>query len=120
VQPGEIDAFEDLRLPGKVPEFLAMGRPVVLPDVNIAPLFTDGVNAVLMHTGSAEEISEKCIGLLSDPQKATAIGLAGRRLAEQYFDARSQARGLEKVYKTACTIYDHSISSEVWRDKDES
>jgi glycosyltransferase involved in cell wall biosynthesis len=39
VQPGKIDPFEDLRLPGKLPELLAMGRPVIMPNVNIAHLF---------------------------------------------------------------------------------
>ena len=45
VQPGKIDPFEDLRLTGKLPEILAMGRPVVTPDVNIAHLLKDGVDA---------------------------------------------------------------------------
>jgi len=74
VQPGKIDPFEDMRLPGKLPEFLAMGRPVVMPDVNIAHLTKDGVNAVLTTTGSAEEIATKCIGLFSDTQQADRIG----------------------------------------------
>jgi glycosyltransferase involved in cell wall biosynthesis len=81
VQPGKMDPFEDLRLPGKVPEFLAMGRPVLMPDVNISHLFRDGVDAVLLSTGSAEEIASKCIDLFSDPQQAGRIGRAGRLLA---------------------------------------
>ena len=85
VQPGKIDPFEDLRLPGKVPEFLAMGRPVLMPDVNISHLFKDGVDAVFLRTGSAEEIALKCIDLFSDPQQAGRIGRAGRLLAEKYF-----------------------------------
>ena len=35
VQPGAADDFNRYRLPSKLPEFLAMGRPVVLPDCNI-------------------------------------------------------------------------------------
>ncbi len=117
VQPGKIDPFEDLRLPGKVPEFLAMARPVVIPDVNIAHLFTDGVDAVLLRTGSAEEIADKCIGLFLDPQKADAIGRAGRLLAEKYFDVRSQACRLEGVYKTACNNFNPAIASKVWQEE---
>ena len=118
VQPGKIDPFEDLRLPGKVPEFLAMGRPVVMPDVNIAHLFRDGLDAVLLRSGTAEEIAAKCIGLFSDPQQASMIGRAGRLLAEKYFDVRSQACGLEDVYKTACNNFNPAIASEVWRVND--
>ncbi len=120
VQPGKMDPFEDLRLPSKVPEFLAMGRPVLLPDVNISHLFRDGVDAVLLRTGSAEEIASKCIELFSDPQQAGRIGRAGRLLAEKYFDVRSQACRLEKVYKTTCNHFNPAIASEVWQVKDEN
>ena len=68
-----------------------MGLPVVMPDVNIAHLFTDGTNAVLLQDGCAEEIAEKCIDLFSHPQKARSIGRAGRLVAEKYFDVRTQA-----------------------------
>jgi glycosyltransferase involved in cell wall biosynthesis len=115
VQPGEINPFEDLRLPGKVPEFLAMGRPVIMPDVNIAHLFTDGVNAILLRTGSAEEIADKCVALFSDPQKADAIGRAGRLFAQQYFDVRCQAKRLEEVYKFACSNFNPLIRSKTWQ-----
>jgi len=120
VQPGQIDPFEDLRLPGKVPEFLAMARPVVLPNVNIAHLFTDGMDAVLLQTGSAEEIAAKCIALFSDPRQANRIGRAGRLIAEKYFDVRYQARRLEDVYKAACNIFNPAIASEISRQTDET
>ena len=120
VQPGGIDPFEDLRLPGKVPEFLAMGRPVVMPDINISHLFRDGVDAVLLRTGSAEEIAAKCVELFSNPQRAREIGRAGRRLAERYFDVSSQACLLEGLYKAVCKHFDSTIALETWRDADES
>lgn len=120
VQPGKIDPFEDLRLPGKLPEFLAMGRPVVMPDVNIAHLFKDGVDAVLTATGTAEEIAAKCIGLFSDPQRAGRIGQAGRRFAEKYFDVKLQAKRLANVYKIACDNFDPMIAAKVWRTGEEN
>ena len=120
VQPGKIDPFEDLRLPGKLPELLAMGRPVIVPDVNIAHLFTEGVNAVLTRTGSAEEIAAKCIGLFSDPQLADRIGQGGRLFAENHFDMKKQTRLLENVYKTACDNFNPIIAKEVWQTKDEN
>ena len=119
VQPGKIDPFEDLRLPGKLPELLAMGRPVVMPDVNIAHLFTDGVNAVLTRTGTAEEIAAKCIGLFSDPQLADRIGQGGRLFAENHFEIKKQTRLLMDVYKIACDNFKPIIAKEVWQFKDE-
>ena len=35
VQPGSPDDFNRYRLPSKLPEFLAMGRPVILPHCNL-------------------------------------------------------------------------------------
>jgi glycosyltransferase involved in cell wall biosynthesis len=119
VQPGQLDPFEDLRLPGKVPEFLAMGRPVVMPDANIAHLFRDGLDAVLLRTGSASEIAEKCIQLFSNPERADEIGRAGRRIAEKYFDVRTQARFLERLYQSACGDFSPDVASEIWRGADE-
>jgi glycosyltransferase involved in cell wall biosynthesis len=114
VQPGQINAFEDLRLPGKIPEFLAMARPVILPNVNIANLFQDGLDAVFLSTGNPDEISAKCIETFSDPERANRIGRAGRLIAEKYFDVRSQARRLEEVYRTACNVFNARIASETW------
>ncbi len=116
VQPGKIDSFEDLRLPGKVPEFLAMARPVVMPDAGIAHLFTDGIDVAFLRTGSAEEIADKCIALFLDPQKADAIGRAGRLLAEKYFDVRAQACRLEGVYRAARNNFNPVIASNVWQE----
>jgi glycosyltransferase involved in cell wall biosynthesis len=120
VQPGELDPFEDLRLPGKIPEFLAMGRPVVMPDTNIAHLFRDGLDAVLLRTGNADEIATKCIELFSDPERADEIGRAGRRCAEKYFDVRCQAKRLEQVYETARKDFSSQIASQTWRGAEES
>ena len=52
--------------------------------------------------------------MFSDPEKAYAIGQAGRLLAEQYFDVKSQARGLEQLYKVACAGFDPGLSSAIW------
>lgn len=120
VQPGKIEPFEDLRLPGKLPELLAMGRPVVMPDVNIAHLFRDGVDAVLTRTGTAEEIATKCISLFCDPQQADRIGQAGRQFAEKYFDVKSQTRRMANVYKIACDNFNPTIAVEVWRIEDKN
>ena len=111
VQPGKKDSFEDFRLPGKIPEWLAMGLPVVIPDTNIAHLFKDGENATLLHNGCSEEIAEKCMDIFSHPQKAHSIGRAGRILAEKYFDVRNQAIHLEEVLNSALLNFSPAISA---------
>lgn len=120
VQPGKIDPFEDLRLPGKLPEILAMGRPVVTPDVNIAHLFRDGVDAVLTRTGTAEEIAAKCIELFSDPPRALRMGQAGRRFAEKNFDIAVQASRMEAAYRLASDNFNPSLAARIWQPQMEN
>jgi glycosyltransferase involved in cell wall biosynthesis len=113
VQPGRHDAFEDLRLPGKLPELFATGRPVAMPRTNIADLLQDGVNAVF-HDGTPESIAEQCLALFRDPARANAIGAAGRTFAESHFDPRMQAERLEAVYRAAIDAFDPAIARAVW------
>ena len=51
VQPGAADDFNRYRLPSKLPEFLAMGRPVVLPDCNIGHDLVDGEQRAAAQRG---------------------------------------------------------------------
>jgi hypothetical protein len=114
IQPGKHEPFEDLRLPGKLPEFFATGRPVVLPDTNISHLLGDGVDAVIHRTGSPEEIAAKCLELFADPVRARRIGEAGRKFAETHFDPRKQAARLEEVYEKARADFEPELSRKVW------
>jgi glycosyltransferase involved in cell wall biosynthesis len=66
VQPGEPDDFNRYRLPSKLPEFLAMGRPVVLPDCNIGHDLEHGRNALLLSKGDGIEIAAQLERLLDD------------------------------------------------------
>jgi len=118
VQPGTPNPFEDLRFPGKIAEFLAMGRPVIMPNANIAGLFRDGVDAVLLQTGSPDEIASRCIELFSEPKRSVEIGRAGRLMAAKYFDVRVQARLLEDAYKAALKAFDPVIARDVWKVSD--
>jgi GT2 family glycosyltransferase/glycosyltransferase involved in cell wall biosynthesis len=114
VQPGKPDPFEDLRLPGKLPELLASGRPVLLPDSNIAPLLRDGVEAIVHRTGSPEEMAGKCLALFADASKGEAIGAGGRRFAETHFDPATQAGRLEGVYLAAREAWRPEVAKATW------
>ena len=82
VQPGPPDAFNQRRLPSKLPEFLAAGRPVVLPRANLGLRLCDGREAVLLDHGHGLEIAAKVDALFREPERAEAIGAAGRAFAE--------------------------------------
>jgi glycosyltransferase involved in cell wall biosynthesis len=91
VQPGAIDAFNRYRLPSKLPEFLAMGRPVILPHCNIGNDLTHGENALLLEQGNAMEIAVRIEELLADRELATRLGAGARRFAEESLSWRRNA-----------------------------
>ncbi len=115
VQPGRINPFEDLRLPSKVPEFLAMGKPVLLPNVNIAHLFQNGSDAVILMDGGPEEIAEKCIDLFNDNEHTKLLGRNARKFAERYFDIKKQTLALEAAYRQACSSFNYQVTKQVWK-----
>lgn len=98
VQPGAPNAFNLNRLPSKLPEFLALGRPVVTPRANLGLLLKDGVEAVVLGRGDGLEIADAVDGLLRDPTRAEAIGRAGRAFARRWLDWDRAADGLERFY----------------------
>jgi glycosyltransferase involved in cell wall biosynthesis len=81
VQPGRPGAFNDYRFPSKLPEFLASGRPVVLPRTNIGLHLDNGVEALLLERGEAGEIAEKVELLAGDPELRASIAARGREFA---------------------------------------
>lgn len=86
VQPGRPGAFDDYRLPSKLPEFLAMGRPVVLPACNIGLAVHDGEEALVLRTGSASDIAAACEKVLTDPALAEKLGAHAAAFARRHFD----------------------------------
>lgn len=85
VQPGAPGPFNDYRLPSKLPEFMAVGRPIVLPRTNVGLRLKDGAEALLLDTGEAEEIAAKVDAILGDPALAARIGRAGQAFARKTY-----------------------------------
>ena len=81
VQPGAPNDFNRYRLPSKLPEFLAMGRPVVLPNCNIGQDLAHGENALLLQEGTALEIVAMIERLLDDAELRGRLAENARRFA---------------------------------------
>jgi glycosyltransferase involved in cell wall biosynthesis len=99
VQPGAADDFNRYRLPSKLPEFLAMGRPVILPHCNIGNDLTHGENALLLERGNAVEIMARVEDLLASPELATRLGEGARRFAIDHLSWRDNATSLAGFYE---------------------
>ena len=101
VQPGRADAFNDYRFPSKLTEFLASGRPVVLPPANIGRFLEDGEECVLLHRGDALEIAEVIERLLDDDALRARLGRGARAFAERSFSWPASAEKLRRFYERA-------------------
>jgi glycosyltransferase involved in cell wall biosynthesis len=99
VQPGAPDDFNRYRLPSKLPEFFAMGRPVILPACNLGNELTDGEDALLLHTGDALEIAARLEQLIDDRELAARLGDRARRFALERLDWSRNARRLADFYR---------------------
>jgi glycosyltransferase involved in cell wall biosynthesis len=99
VQPGAPDDFNRYRLPSKLPEFFAMGRPVILPACNLGNELTDGEDALLLRKGDALEIAARLEQLLDHPELAARLGQNARRFALDRLDWSRNARRLADFYR---------------------
>jgi len=99
VQPGGPDVFNEFRFPSKLPEYLASGRPVMLPRANIGRHLRDGEEAVLMEQGNALEIARKLEPLLADDERRKRVGAGGRAFALQNFSWGKAANELLAFYE---------------------
>lgn len=100
VQPGIPGRFNDYRFPSKIPEYLASGKPVILPKTNIGLYLKDRVECVLLERGDAADIAEKMELLLSNANLRSQIGIGGRLFAEQNLQWNSIAAQMYSFYET--------------------
>lgn len=108
VQPGAGNAFNRYRLPSKLPEFLASGRPVLLPRANLAAELTEGQEALFLDDGGApEEIARQCRRVFAGPALAQTLAEGAASAARRLFDPARNAAGLERFYRRVCRPPSH-------------
>jgi len=66
VQPGWPGPFDDQRLPAKLPEYFAMGRPVILPKANLGLIVEHKHEAYVLENADAKSISAAVIKIVTD------------------------------------------------------
>lgn len=99
VQPGEPDEFNDYRLPSKLPEFFAIGRPVILPRTNLGRLTRHGTDAYVLDRADAAGISAAIRELQADAALRARLTEGARAFAREHFDWKKSARALEEFYR---------------------
>lgn len=99
VQPGTDDPFNRYRLPSKLPEFLASGRPVLLPPVNVGRRVRPEREALFLAQGGAEAIAKQCRRVFADGELARRLGAGAAAFARRHFDPTVNAGGLARFYQ---------------------
>ncbi len=99
VQPGRPGPWNDYRFPSKLPDFLASGRPVVLPRANIGLELEDGKEAIVMERGDATEIYASVLRLAVDRELGGRIGTAGRAFALRRLRWSGSVDTVEQLYR---------------------
>ncbi|MBP6506159.1 MAG: hypothetical protein KA257_01230 [Opitutaceae bacterium] len=98
VQPGVPDAFNDYRFPSKLPEFFALGRPVILPRTNLGTTLRHGTDAYVLDRADAAGIAGAVRALHADPVLAEKLGRGAAAYAAAHFSWARSAAALASFY----------------------
>lgn len=98
IQPGDADEFNSFRLPAKVPEYLAMGKPLVMGACNIG-MELDAVGAArILPRATPSAVADAVEQILGDPAAAREMGARARQFALRRFSQSVVIPGLENFY----------------------
>jgi glycosyltransferase involved in cell wall biosynthesis len=83
-------------------EAMACGRPVVVTGTpGMTDYVTHGENGLLVPPGDPAAMAAAVGALLADPERAAAVGAAGRRAVVDHFSTARQAETLAAILRTA-------------------
>ncbi len=83
-------------------EAMAAGRPVIGRRVGALPeTVVHGVTGLLVDEGRPESVATALRALLAEPERAAAMGRAGRERARQFYGTDAHAARVETIYGTA-------------------
>jgi len=99
IQPGGDNAFNEFRLPGKLPEFFAMGRPVVLPRTNVGRFVRHGEHAWVLEKVDALGIVDTVLTLRRDRALSERLAAGAGAFARENFDWGKNSRSLANFYE---------------------
>ncbi len=100
VQPGKVNAFNEYRFPSKIPEFLAMGKPVILPDTNIGQELTHLSEAMVLPSVDALSIMEAVNTLRDNRALAQNIGQGAADFSRRKLVWSTQSQMLKTFYES--------------------
>ncbi len=101
VQPGRSDNFNDFRFPSKLPEFLSAGRPVILPDANIARYMIHRQHGFILKNSNAVAIADAVREVMSNRELYRQLSDGALEFFRTRLSWSSSARKLNEFYLSA-------------------
>lgn len=98
VQPGLPGPFNDYRFPSKLPEFCAIGRPVILPATNVGLEMRHREDAFVVPEASAVAIADAVREIRGNPKLAETLAGGARRFFENRLRWPASVRLLHQFY----------------------
>ncbi len=94
-------------------EAMACGRPIVtVPSGGIVEQVFDGVNGFVVPMRDTKALADATSRLISDGQRAQAMGQAGRRMVEEHLTIEMQTAQVEQVYDRMLRKAEPAISRQ--------
>ena len=100
VQPGRSDEFNDYRFPSKIPEFLAMGKPVIIPNSNIAEILTHKENVIILDSVDENSLPSAIDSIANNPDLSHTLTENALKFAERHLNWSNSANKLYSFYKS--------------------
>ncbi|MDT9339126.1 glycosyltransferase [Trichodesmium erythraeum 21-75] len=98
IQPGRPDKFNDYRFPCKLPEFLAMGKPVILPATNIGLVMENHKDALVLPVVDAVNIVDSVKKLLNVDSNYKKLSEGAVNFAKTHLNWQENTKLLQSFY----------------------
>lgn len=98
VQPGRPDVFNDYRFPSKLPEFLSIGRPVILPASNVALAMEHGRHGWILQEANAVEIAGAVRKIMGDGELYRKLAAGALEFFHRRLNWTKTAKQLVEFY----------------------
>ena len=100
VQPGKSDEFNDYRFPSKIPEFLAMSKPVIIPDSNIGKVLTHKKNALILDSVDENSLPSMIDFIVDNPHLSHILAENALKFAGDNLNWANSGNNLYSFYKS--------------------
>ena len=117
VQPGKPGRYNDMRVPSKLPEFFALGRPVILPASNLGLKIMHGKEAWVLNEMTPKSLAAAIIRIVDDSVLKKQLSEGALAFFERQFAKSNSEVCLNQFYSRILKYHDrhhHNGQRPIW------